>query len=133
MFKSLFLSAIFATAAMQALSEPHKPHDLSILPPDVAARVVHLQGYGNRFDAVINAIFVEWNKPSSAGGTHELDMSILPPKVATRVMELQKYGDRFDAAIRAIFIEAMKPSWVSKIAVTKQRISSTTYGAAKLD
>lgn len=111
MFKSLIVAAIFATTASFAIADPATKHDLSILPADVAARVVHLQGHGNRYDALVDAIFAEWSKPGYADHEHELDMSILSPEVAARVVQMQAHGDRFDATIRAIFIEAMKPGW----------------------
>lgn len=111
MFKSLLLSAILATTAFPALSGPDVSRDLSILPADVAARVVQLQGHGERFQAAIDAIFAEWARPGHTGAEHELDLTILPPDVAVQVMELLKHGDRFDAAIRAIFIEALNPGW----------------------
>lgn len=111
MFKTLLLSAAIAASVSHAMAEPRPSRDLSILPPDVAARVVYLQGYGERFEAAIDATFAEWAKPSATGAEHELDMSILPPEVAAQVQELQKHGNRFEGAIRAIFIEAFKPGW----------------------
>lgn len=111
MFKAILISTIFAAAAVQVSAEPGNRYDLSILPPDVAARVVYMQQYGDRFDAAIQATIAEWSKPAYFETNNEYDLSILPADVAARVTELQKHGDRFDAAIRAIFIEAMKPSW----------------------
>lgn len=110
MLKTIIIPAIFAATAMQASAESGKTYDLSVLPPDVAARVFQLQQHGDRFERVIEATLAEWSKPSHSGAENGYDLSILPPDVAAEVVKLQQHGDRFEAAIRAIFIEAMKPS-----------------------
>lgn len=110
MFKYIAISTFFAAAAFQVSADPASKYDLSILPPDVAARVTYLEKYGERYDAAIRATLAEWSKPSYVDSETGYDLSILPPDVATRVAELQKHGDRYDAAIRAVFVEAMKPS-----------------------
>ncbi|MFY0690473.1 MAG: hypothetical protein JXR14_00970 [Paracoccaceae bacterium] len=111
MIKATIISTIFAATAFQVTAEPSKKYDLSILPADVAARVIHLQQYGDRFETAIEATLAEWENPTWADVNTEYDMSILPPDVAQHVAELQEYGDRFELAIRAIFAEAMKPTW----------------------
>jgi len=64
MFKATIISTIFASAAFQVAAEPTNKQDLSILPPDVAARVTELQQHGDRFEPVIRAIFSEAMKPA---------------------------------------------------------------------
>lgn len=63
MFKATIISTIFAAAAFQVSADPSNGHDLSILPADVAARVIELQKHGDRFEATIRAIFAEAMKP----------------------------------------------------------------------
>lgn len=111
MLKSAIITATFIAAASQATADSGDMHDLSVLPPDVAARVIHLQQYGDRFEATIEAIFAEWEKPAYANKGTAYDTSMLPPEVAARVIDLQQHGERFEPAIRAIYIEAMKPTW----------------------
>jgi len=111
MFKTFILSAFIAASGSHLYAESGKPIDLSILPPDVAARVVQLQGYGDRYEKAIDAILAEWTRPDFSNRAHEVDLTILAPEVANNVLELQEHGDRFDGAIRAIFIEAVKPAW----------------------
>lgn len=110
MFKTVAISTFFASAAFQVSAEPSSKYDLSVLPADVAARVAHLEQYGNRFEAVIEATLAEWSKPAYVESETGYDLSMLPTGVAAQVVDLQKHGHRFDAAIRAIFVEAMKPS-----------------------
>ena len=64
MFKKVFVSTLFATLTFQANAEPLKEHDLSVLPADVAARVVELQKHGERFEPAIRAIFAASAKPT---------------------------------------------------------------------
>lgn len=109
MLKTILISTIITAAAFQVAAEPSAKYDLSILPADVAARVAHLQQYGDRFEAAIEATLAEWSKPAYTGGETDYDLSILPLDVAARVTELQEHGDRFEPAIRAIFVEALKP------------------------
>ncbi len=109
MLKTTLISTIITAAAFQVAAESTTKYDLSNLPADVAARVAHLQQYGDRFEATIEATLAEWSKPAYTGGETDYDLSILPPDVAARVTELQKHGDRFEPAIRAIFVEALKP------------------------
>lgn len=63
MFRATIISTIFAAAAFQVSADPANGYDLSILPADVAARVIELQKHGDRFEATIRAIFVEAMKP----------------------------------------------------------------------
>ncbi|RYH06444.1 hypothetical protein [Tropicimonas sp. IMCC6043] len=114
MFKATIISTFFAATAFQLAAEPDNRYDLSMLPADVAARVVQLQSYGDRYKTAIDAIFAKWSKPGYSAREHELDMSILPTDVSAEVTELQKHGERFNSVIRAIFIEALKPSWTFK-------------------
>ena len=64
MLKTPFVSTIFAVVAIQASADSAHTHDLSNLPSDVAARVIELQEYGDRFDATIHGILAEAIKPS---------------------------------------------------------------------
>ena len=112
MFKTFIFSALIAASGSHLYAEPGKPLDLSVLPPDVAARVIQLQGYGDRYKKAIDAILAEWTRPGFSYRAYEVDLTMLAPEVANRVLELQEHGDRFQAAIRAIFIEAVKPAWV---------------------
>jgi hypothetical protein len=111
MFKTALISTIIVVAAYQANAGQANGSDLSVLPADVAARVMQLQQYGDRYQPVIDAIFAEHAKPTYTVKTHEYDFSMLPEETATQVRVLLKYGDRFDAAIRAIFADAVKPDW----------------------
>lgn len=63
MFKATIISTIFAAGAFQVSADPSNGYDLSILPVDVAARVMELQKHGDRFEATIRAIFAEAMKP----------------------------------------------------------------------
>ena len=110
MFKSTVISTVFAVSALQASAGSSSKFDLSILPPDVAARVIYLEQFGDRYETAIEATLAEWRKPSHSGGARELDLSNLSPEVAGRVVRLQDYGDRFHPAIRAIIYESLKPS-----------------------
>jgi len=111
MFKTALISTIFAVAASQAVAGPATGNDVSMLPADVAARVIQLQQYGDRYQRAIDAIFAEHAKPAYTVEVHEYDFSMLSEETAARVKDLMKYGSRFDAAIRAIFAEAVKPDW----------------------
>lgn len=64
MDKAPFVSTIFAIVAFQASADGTHSHDLSTLPPDVAARVIELQKYGDRFESAIHGILAEATKPS---------------------------------------------------------------------
>lgn len=66
MSKAIIFCAIFATAGFQASAETDDFIDLSLLPPEVAERVVELEMYGDRFEPAIRAIFAEHAKPSSS-------------------------------------------------------------------
>lgn len=111
MFKAPLFSTLFAAVSIQAVAEPISRYDISGLPPDVAARVIMLEQYGDRFDAVIKGTLAEWSKPGYAPQETDYDLSILPPDIAAHVVELMTYGDRFDAVVRGVFIENMKPTW----------------------
>lgn len=111
MFKAALISTIFAAAAFQASADPSELHHPSGLPADVAARIVHLQQYGVRFEPAIAATLAEWSKPTFVEVETPYDLSALPVDVALRVGELRKHGERFEPAIRAIITEAAKQSW----------------------
>ena len=64
MIKMTIISTIFATLALQASGEPLKEYDVSVLPADVAARVIELQRYGDRFEPAIREIIAEAMKPT---------------------------------------------------------------------
>lgn len=64
MFRTAIISTVFAAAAVQVHADHIDSYDLSILPADVAERVVEMQRYGDRFEATIHAIFVEAMKPN---------------------------------------------------------------------
>ncbi len=64
MLKATFFSTIFVAVAIHASADSSHTHDLSNLPSDVAARVIELQKYGDRFEAAINGILAEAMKPS---------------------------------------------------------------------
>ena len=98
-------------AAVQASADPAKSNEFSKLPDAVAARVVDLQAYGDRFEPAIKAILVEWAKPAFVYTDVSYDLSALPSDVVAHITELQAHGDRFEPAIRAILAEAAKPSW----------------------
>ena len=66
MIKTTIISTIFTTVAFQVSGEPLKEYDLSILPADVAARVIELQEHGDRFEPAIRAIFAAATKPAWA-------------------------------------------------------------------
>ncbi|MFD1341261.1 hypothetical protein [Litorisediminicola beolgyonensis] len=63
MFRAPIISTLFAAAALQASAEPSDGPDLSILPEEVAARVIELQAHGDRFEDTIRAILAEARKP----------------------------------------------------------------------
>lgn len=65
MLKIVFTSTVFALSTFQASAEAPTTYDLSVLTPDVAARVAELQEYGTRFDAAIRAIIAAASLPSS--------------------------------------------------------------------
>ncbi len=65
MSKAITFCAILATVGFQASAEADEFYDLSLLPPEVAERVVELEMHGDRFGPAIRAIFVEHSKPSS--------------------------------------------------------------------
>ena len=111
MFKTIALTTIIATAATLATAETEIKYDLSLLPADVAARVMQLQQYGDRFDATIVAIIAEHSKPISGVAPMEYDLSLLPTEVAEHVTLLMEHGDRFEPAIRAIFAEHIRPEF----------------------
>ncbi|PWJ21682.1 hypothetical protein [Jannaschia seohaensis] len=62
---TIITATIFPATAIQANADTNKKYDLSILPADVAVRVVELQKHGDRFEAAIRAIFIAAVKPSS--------------------------------------------------------------------
>ena len=64
MFKTALISTLFATVALQVSAEPLDHYDLSVLPADVAERVVELQKHGERFESAIRAIFTAAAKPA---------------------------------------------------------------------
>lgn len=66
MFKSATISTFVTIVASQAAADTGKEYDLSTLPTDVAAQVVQLQQYGDRFEPAIRAIFAEHRKPCSS-------------------------------------------------------------------
>lgn len=63
MFRATIISTIFVAAAFQVSADPTNGYDLSIIPEDVAARVIEMQKHGDRFEATIRAIFIEAMKP----------------------------------------------------------------------
>lgn len=64
MFKSVFITTLFAFSAVQSSADTNDIYDLTNLPADVAAHVIELQKHGDRYDAVIREIFLEAAKPS---------------------------------------------------------------------
>ncbi|WP_170606383.1 hypothetical protein [Ruegeria arenilitoris] len=63
MSKAITFCAILATVAFQEGAQADEFYDLSLLPPDVAERVVELEIYGDRFEPAIRAVLAEATKP----------------------------------------------------------------------
>ena len=78
MLKTIVTASFFAATAIQANADTNKKYDLSILPADVAARVLELQKHGDRFEAAIRAILIEAAKPSSGFDCLEPNSSDAP-------------------------------------------------------
>ena len=83
MSKAITYDAILATVPFQSGSQAHDFYDLSLLPADVAERVVELEMYGDRFEPAIRAILAEATKPYWAPtdcGLLEQDDAIAEPQ-----------------------------------------------------
>ncbi|AUH66934.1 hypothetical protein [Paracoccus zhejiangensis] len=83
MFRATIISTIFAVGAFQVSADPTNDYDLSILPADVAARVIEMQKHGDRFEATIRAIFVEAMKPDwtfEDSGQESADITVADQK-----------------------------------------------------
>lgn len=72
MTKNFSIAIVFAAVAItfsplgaqNAEATSALEYDLGALPTDVAARVTHLETYGDRFDGLIRQIIAEATKPS---------------------------------------------------------------------